>query len=140
MQARQFRVINPNIDGMTVAQLNPRKLAQVNISRIKKGEEVHAAMPETVLRLGDVVMAVGTPESLEKMRLLVGEETDERMDFNASVVSVDVEVMEESLTGATLAQMRVWEQFTVVITRIRRQGLEIVPHGNVTLEREMGFA
>ncbi len=139
LQARQFRVINPNIDGMTVAQLNPRKLAQVNISRIKKGEEVHAAMPETVLRLGDVVMAVGTPESLEKMRLLVGEETDERMDFNASVVSVDVEVMEESLTGATLAQMRVWEQFTVVITRIRRQGLEIVPHGNVTLERGDGI-
>jgi putative transport protein len=43
--------------------------------------------------------------------------------------------MDESLTGQTLAQMRVWEQFTVVITRIRRHGLEIVPHANVTLER-----
>lgn len=139
LQARQFRVANANIDGLTVAQINPRKLAQVNISRVKKGDEVRAAMPETILRLGDVVMAVGTEESLEKMRLLVGEQTDERMDFNASVVSVDVEVMEESLTGATLAQMKLWEQFTVVITRIRRQGLEIVPHGNVTLERGDGI-
>ena len=35
--------------------------------------------------------------------------------------------------------MRVWEQFTVVITRIRRQGLEIVPQGSVTLERGDGI-
>jgi len=35
--------------------------------------------------------------------------------------------------------MRVWEQFTVVITRIRRQGLEIAPHGNVTLEMGDGI-
>ncbi len=139
LQARQFRVTNANIDGLTVAQVNPRKLAQVNISRVKQGDGVHAAMPETVLRLGDVVMAVGTDDALEKMRLLVGEQTDERMDFNASVISVDVEVMEETLTGKTLAQMKVWEQFTIVITRIRRQGLEIVPHGNVTLERGDGI-
>jgi putative transport protein len=35
--------------------------------------------------------------------------------------------------------MRVWEQYTVVITRIRRQGLEIAPHGNVTLEMGDGI-
>src|SRR5690242_19295585 len=61
------------------------------------------------------------------------------MDVNAEVMSVDVEVMDEALTGKTLAQMRVWEQFTVVITRIRRQGLEIDPQGNLTLERGDGI-
>ena len=60
------------------------------------------------------------------MTLLLGTRTEERMDVNAEVLSTDVEVMDESLTGKTLAQMRVWEQFTVVITRIRRHGLEIV--------------
>ena len=30
--------------------------------------------------------------------------------------------------------MRAWESYTVVITRIRRQGLEIAPTGNATLE------
>ncbi len=66
LQARQFRVTNPNIDGLTVAQINPRRLAQVNISRIKRAGQVQAAMPETVLRLGDVVMAVGTPDLARK--------------------------------------------------------------------------
>ncbi|HUE97914.1 MAG TPA: aspartate:alanine exchanger family transporter [Anaerolineales bacterium] len=139
LQARQFRVTNANINGRTVAELNPRRLAKVNISRIKHGENVSAAMPESPIHTGDLVMAVGPEEELDKLRILLGEETNERMDVNAGVLSVDVEVMDESLTGKTLAQMRVWEQFTLVITRIRRQGLEIVPHANVALERGDGI-
>lgn len=139
LQARQFRVTNPNIDGKTVAEINPRRLAQVNISRIKHTDRVAAAKPETIIHTHDLVMAVGPAEELDKLRILLGEETNERMDVNAEVMSVDVEVMDESLTGKTLAQMRVWEQFTIVITRIRRQGLEIVPHGNVCFERGDGI-
>ncbi|MBK7318598.1 aspartate:alanine exchanger family transporter [Candidatus Villigracilis affinis] len=137
--AHQFRITNPNCDGRTVAEVNPRRLAHVNLSRVKHGDRVFAATPETVLYLGDIVMAVGSADELDKMTLLLGERTDERMDVNAEVLSVDVEVMDESLTGKTLAHMRVWEQFTVVITRIRRQGLEIVPHGRVTLEMGDGI-
>ena len=139
LQARQFRVTNPNIDGKTVTEINPRRIAQVNISRIKHEDRVTAAKPETIIRLHDLVMAVGPAEELDKLRIWLGEETHERMDVNAEVMSVDVEVMDESLTGKTLAQMRVWEQFTVVITRIRRQGLEIVPNGNVSIERGDGI-
>ncbi len=135
LQARQFCVTNPNIEDKTVAELNPRRLAQVNISRVKHEDKVSAAKPETHIHVGDLVMAVGPAEELDKLRILLGEETNERMDVNAEVMSVDVEVLDESLTGKTLAQMRVWEQFTLVITRIRRQGLEIVPNGNVSLER-----
>lgn len=137
--AQQFRITNPNCEGRTVAEVNPRRLAQVNLSRVKHGERVFAATPETILHLGDVVMAVGPADELNKMTLLLGEQTNERMDVNAEVLSVDVEVMDESLTGKTLAQMRVWEQFTVVITRIRRQGLEIVPHARVSLEMGDGI-
>src|SRR5512133_315730 len=139
LQARQFRVTNSNLDGKTVAEINPRRLAQVNISRIKHAEKVSAARPETLIHTGDLVMAVGQTDELDKLRILLGEETNERMDVNAEVMSVDVEVMDESLTGQTLAHMRVWEQFTVVITRLRRQGLEILPHGNVSMERGDGI-
>ncbi len=109
-------------------------MSLANISRIKHGDQVFAASPGRTLYLGDVVMVVGTPEELEKMQFLLGEETHQRMDVNADVLSVDVDVTAESLTGKRLADMRVWERYTVVITRIRRQGLEIAPTGNVTLE------
>ncbi len=134
LQARQFRLTNPNCDGKTVSEINPHRMIQANISRIKHGEQVFAASPDRLVHLGDVVMVVGTAEELDKMRFLLGEETRERMDVNADVLSVDVEVTESSLAGKRLGEMRLWEQYTVVITRIRRQGVEISPAGNVSLE------
>jgi putative transport protein len=134
LQSRQFLITNPNCDGKMVSEVNPHRMTLANISRIRHGAQVFAASPKRKLYLGDVVMVVGTPEELDKMQFLLGEETQERMDVNADVLSVDVEVTAGSLTGRRLAEMQVWERYTVVITRIRRQGLEIAPTGNVTLE------
>ncbi|MBN2149764.1 MAG: hypothetical protein JW726_20420 [Anaerolineales bacterium] len=134
LTVRQFRVTNLNCDGRTVSEINPHRMARANISRIKRGDAVFAARPDATLQQGDVVMVVGSEEELDKMRVVLGEEVQERMDVNANVLSMDVEVVEESMTGKTLAEMRLWERYTVVITRIRRQGLEIAPAGNVALE------
>lgn len=134
LEARQYRISNPNCEGKTVAEINPHRLTQANISRIKHGEQVFAATPDSPLRVGDVVMVVGAPEELAKMALILGEETHERMDVNANVLAIDVDVLEEGMTGKRLADMRVWERYTVVITRIRRHGQEIAPTGAVTLE------
>ncbi len=134
LMARTFRVTNPNCDGKRVRDVNPHRMTLANISRIKHCDQVFAASPDATLYLDDVVMVVGSPAELEKMQFVLGEETDERMDVNADVLSVDVEVTEESLTGHKLRDMRVWEAYTVVITRIRRQGLELTPTGNMTLE------
>ena len=134
LQALSFRITNPNCDGKRVFDVNPHRMVLANISRVKRGEQVFAAGPQVELRLGDVVMVVGAQPELEKMRFLLGEETNERMDVNSNVLSVDVEVAQEAMTAKTLAEMRLWEQCTVVITRIRRQGLEIVPTGSATLE------
>jgi putative transport protein len=134
LQARQFRITNPNCHNKRVFDVNPHRMVLANISRIKRGGQVFAAGPQVELHLGDVVMVVGTEPELDKMRFLLGEETDERMDVNSNVLAVDVEVAEEAMTAKTLADMRLWEQYTVVITRIRRQGLELVPTGGTTLE------
>jgi putative transport protein len=134
LEARQYRITNPNCNGKRVGEISLHSISRTNISRIKHGDQVFAATPDRMVNLNDVVMVVGTAEELEKMSLLLGDETHERMDVNANVVSMDIEVIEESMTGKKLGQMRVWEQYTIVITRIRRQGLEITPTGNSTLE------
>jgi putative transport protein len=133
-EVKTFKVTNPNCIGKTVSEIDPHRLASANISRIKRGERVFAARPDIVLNSGDVVMVVGPAEELEKMQFLLGEETHERMDVNTDVLNMDVEVTQGKMTGKTLGEMRLWERYTVVITRLRRQELEITPTGNVTLE------
>ena len=131
---KQFRVTNPNCDTILLRDVNPHRMSRANISRVRHDDQVFAAAPDTVLHCGDIVMVVGPGEELEKMRLVLGEETSVPMDVNTNVMAADVDVMESSLVGKSLAELRVWERYSIVITRIRRQGLELTPTGPSTLE------
>lgn len=132
--ARQYRITNPNVDGRLVREVDLHRLSTVNISRVRRGNKVFAASPNTKLQLADVVMVVGQETEIAKMSVLLGEPADVPMDVNTDVKSVDVYVSEESLTGKQLMNLKIWQRYSVVVTRIRRQGLEITPTGPATLE------
>jgi putative transport protein len=132
--ARTYRITNPNVDGRLVNELDLHRISSVNLSRVRRGDKVFAATPKTRLQMGDVVMVVGQEVEVDKMDLVLGDPVDVPMDVNTDVKSVDVYVSEDSLTGRRLAQLKLWESYTVVVTRIRRQGLEITPTGTATLE------
>jgi putative transport protein len=118
-----------------VRDIDLHRLSTVNLSRVRRGERVFAATPDLKLEIGDVVMVVGQEQEVAKMDVLLGEAAgDIPMDVNTSVKSADVYVTAESLTGKKLAELKLWERYTVVVTRIRRQGLELTPTGTVTLE------
>lgn len=134
LEARQYLVTNPNLHGKKVREINPHRMFQANISRVKRGDQVFAAAQDITIEQGDVVMVVGSPEELDKIQLLLGEETHVRMDMNTSVLSTDVEMTDPALAGKPLADMRLFERYNVVITRIRRQGQELAPRGSITLE------
>lgn len=150
---RQFKVTNPNLDGKRLAELDTHRLSQANVSRVllqsgaaSRGDaaqgvpsggavgQVVAGTPDVVLHLGDVLLVVGTEAQLEKMRLLIGDEVEVSMEANTHAVSRDLYVTEARLAGRRLMDLRIWDQYNVVITRIRRQGLEITPVGTSTLE------
>jgi putative transport protein len=132
--ARQYRITNPNVDGRLVSEIDLHRLSTVNLSRVKRGEQVFAATARTRLQLWDVVMVVGQEAEVAKMSVLLGEPTTARMDINTDVKSVDVYVSEPSLTSKKLMDLKIWDRYTVVVTRIRRQGLEITPTGTATFE------
>jgi putative transport protein len=132
--ARTYRITNANIDGRLVSELDLHRISSVNLSRVRRGDKVFAATPKTRLQMGDVVMVVGQEIEVAKMDLVLGDHVDVPMDVNTDVKSVDVYVSEDSLTGRQLARLKLWESYTVVVTRIRRQGLEITPTGTATLE------
>ena len=67
---RQYRITNPNVDGRMVSELDLHRLSTVNLSRIKRGEQVFAATPGTRLKLWDIVMVVGQEAEVAKMSVL----------------------------------------------------------------------
>ena len=134
LEIKQYRVSNPNLDGRTIREINPARMAHANISRIRRNDKVFLARPDSVIRTGDVLLVVGPQTELEKIKLLLGEETQVQMDMNTNIATQDVDIVSPAIAGKTIADLRVWENYGVVITRIRRQGLEIAPIGGMTLE------
>lgn len=131
---KQYRVTNPNCDGKLLREINPGRMSQANISRVRHEGTVQAATPDVTVHLGDVVMAVGTAGELDKLGLVLGQETEVPMEVGTSVIAMDVPVTEAALAGKRLAELHVRERYGVVITRIRRQGFELTPTGSMTLE------
>ncbi len=136
---RQFKVTNPNLAGKRLAELDTHRLSQANVSRVLQQSgsaagQVVAGTPDVVLHLGDVVLTVGAEDQLEKLRLLIGEEVEVPMEISVHAISRDLYVTEMSLAGKRLIDLHIWDRYNVIITRIRRQGLEITPVGTSTLE------
>lgn len=134
LSKRQFRVVNANLEGKRLRDLDTHRLSQVNISRVQHNDQVVTGTPGVVLHVGDVILAVGADEELEKLHLLVGEEVHVEMAANSRTVSREMFVTEEKLAGKRLMDLHVWDRYAVIITRIRRAGIEITPVGTSTLE------
>jgi putative transport protein len=131
---KQLLISNQNMDGKSLRELDPHRLAHVNITRVRRGDQVSMVKPDFILHLGDVVMVVGPQSEMEKIKLVLGEETELPMDMNASIATQDLELNSARFVGKSLAELQVWENYGVIITRIRRQGLEISPVGSMELE------
>ena len=136
---RCIKITNPNLDGKRLSALDTHRLSQANISRVLlQGREacaqVVAATPDVVLHLGDILLAVGAEEELEKLVPLIGEEVEATLEANTHAVSRDLYVAEARLAGKRLMDLHVWDRYNVVITRIRRQEVELTPVGASTLE------
>ncbi len=131
---KQFKVANVNLDGKRLGDLETHRVSQVNVSRVLQKGQVVAGTPDVVLHMGDVVLAVGAPVELEKLRLLIGEEVQVPMQVSGHASSRELQVTEAKLAGKRLMDLHVWDRYGVIITRIRRAGVEITPVGASTLE------
>jgi putative transport protein len=131
---KNLRITNPNMAGKTLREIDPHRLAHVNITRVRRGDQVNMVNPDFILAMDDVLMVVGPQAEMQKIKLVLGEEIDVPMDMNSNIATQDLELNSPAFIGKTLAELEIWENYGVIITRIRRQGLEISPIGSITLE------
>lgn len=131
---KHYLVTNPNCTGKPIAEIDFHSMTQANITRVKRGDRVFLAHDDTVLHLNDIVRAVGTQRELKKMEHLIGKETQADMDFAKDIVIRDVYISSHQITGKTLQELEVHSLFGVIITRLRRDEIEIAPTGQTTLE------
>ncbi len=132
--ARKFMVENLDVIGKKMSALDFQGEKEVNISRLRRRGKLIIPHGETVMKAGDIILAVGTEESLEQIHRLLGNETHDDMEIDPRVEAREILITNPSLHHVSLAHLAVNAHYHVVITRIWRSGMELVPTNDFTIE------
>ncbi|AUI65437.1 MULTISPECIES: putative transporter [Glaesserella] len=129
------RVTNPNINGLMLKELPDFDLHDVVYSRLKRDEELFVPKVETKIQVGDVLHIVGEKATLHKMQLILGEEVNVSVSTKGTMYKNERAVVtNEKVFGKQIRQLMLKGKYDVVISRLNRAGVELVPNGQMTLQ------
>jgi len=137
IQRLNLRVDNPNLEGIRLAQIPAADELGVVITRQKaaSGGEVRAAEPTSILHRGDTLLCVGTPSSLERLRLIVGRVSEHDLSSAPGPIrSERAVVTHTAVVGSTLADLGLHEHFGVTVSRVHRAGVDLSAGSHIRLQ------
>ena len=131
---KQFRVENQNIIGKSLKDLQIRNMTGASISRVLKEENAaFTPSPDTRLEMGNLIRAVGTRDALEKIGLLIGQETKQEIPLAQKYVVNSILVTNKKVVKKTIGQLNLMNVYGATVTRIRRSGINIAPSPDTRL-------
>ncbi|MGX2950470.1 putative transporter [Ursidibacter sp. B-7004-1] len=129
------RVTNPNLNGLTLKQFPDFDLHDVVYSRLKRGEDLFVPKVDTQIYVGDILHMVGEKSVLNKMHLIIGEIVDTSVSTKGTHFrSERAVVTNEKVFGKKIRQLMLKGKYDVVISRLNRAGIELIPTGEMTLQ------
>ena len=133
--SREVRVTNPQIVGKSYGEALLTELTGMVFTRVKRGASVDLVVPESILEEGDVLVGVGSPEAVRKAELLIGPLVQERVEsLSPGIEYRDLLVLDRKVAGTSAAGLSDAVGHPVIVSRIRRGGVQITPHPETVLE------
>ena len=126
------RITNPNMEGLKIRDIPGFEGRDVICSRIKRADELIIPNSDMPVKLGDIVHLVGDVQHLHRVQLVLGELVQESLSTKGTDLrSVRVVVTHEQALGKKVRDIR---QRDVVVSRLNRAGVELVPTGDTILQ------
>lgn len=130
----QYVVVNPALDGKTLAQIARATHEKFIVSRLWRNG--HAVVPVATTRLfaGDNVLVVTNKEAEPAMEMLFGEEVQrdwnkEKIDWNhidANLESHTLVITKPVLNGKKLGQLHLRDTYGVNVSRVMRGDIKLL--------------
>ncbi|HPG74260.1 MAG TPA: TrkA C-terminal domain-containing protein, partial [Bacteroidales bacterium] len=134
LTSRNFVVENKEIIGKSIAEIHFRKLTGANISRVLQNGAAFTPREETPLYKGSIIKAVGTEEALAKVEALIGKVTHVGIALSENYEVRFITVTNKTLLGKTVSELELQSRYNVIVTRIRRSGVELYPGFDVSIQ------
>ncbi len=130
---KNFVVENQNLDGKTIHDLEISTMTHAVISRVKHKDKTVTPHDKTRLYTGDIIKVVGTAEALEKIELLIGKPTSEKLPLPVDYTVNWILITNKKVINKPLKELNLTAYYNATITRIRRSDIDLTPSGNSTL-------
>ncbi|MDG6304471.1 putative transporter [Glaesserella parasuis] len=135
LSTMNVRITNPNLNGLMLQEFPDFELHEVVYSRIKRNDELFVPKVHTQIQIGDILHLVGTKAALHKMQLILGEEVNVSLSTKGTMYRTERAVVtNEKVFGKQIRQLMLKGKYDVVISRLNRAGVELVPNGQMTLQ------
>ncbi|ENX3944860.1 putative transporter [Photobacterium damselae] len=128
-------VKNPNLNGLTLSQVPALTEGSIVCSRLRRGSQLYIPKPNTRIETNDLLHLVGNPKALDKARLVIGEEVDTSLSTRGTDLRVQrLVVTNEIVLGKKIRDLELKEKYDVVVSRLNRAGVELVPTSQTSLQ------
>lgn len=146
---KNILITNPNIEGKAVQEIpmlghaaggNDGNVATAStsgiiVSRLRQGEMINIPRPDTQLHLGDTILAVGTPEELNQLCVILGQESDQDLrSLPSPIITKRMIVTTKTALGKTIPELEFSRRLGVQITRVSRANVDFTPTKGYTLQ------
>jgi len=133
LETLDVAVRNPGVTGTLLRDILGND--GVVASRLLREGTLQVPHPDTVLHPGDVLHLVGPRPKLEKLKTYLGQEYEKPLTTKGTDIRWDRLVVTNShVLGKSIAQMDVADAYGVVISRVNRAGVELVPSAALKLQ------
>lgn len=129
-----IKVTNPDLDKKTLKELAFHKNSVV-ISRVIRNGHTNIALSDTVILLGDKLVAVGIKPELETFTHEVGEKAAVELENPDNIQLRKITVEADDIVGQSIKKLKLRHDFGTTVTRIVRNGIELNQNPNMPLIR-----
>lgn len=135
LYSRTVCIARPEVTGVPLRDLQQRNNWDVVFSRLQRDSELMLVTGSTVLREGDLVNVIGTPDEVDAMVPALGEMTDIHLELDRSEFDYRrIFVSNPEIAGRRLGDLRLPQEYGAIVTRVRRGDIDFLAHAEMMLE------
>ena len=138
----QYIIVNPALNGSTIAEISMMTHRKFIISRVWRGEQVIVPEADTVLHTNDNVLVVTNKDEAAAMQILFGKKVDkewnnDKVDWNAIDAKLESRIIvmtRPGLNGKRLGSLQMRNTYGVNVSRVLRGDIRLLATDDLRLQ------
>ncbi len=134
--SHHFRLENKLLYGQPLKKLFEMLKEKIIVSRMLHNGEIITPTPDTLLAENDVLLIVASKKETDQLQLIIGSFTNHNLKeaTDSKLISRSIVVTNKSVTHKRLGDLSEMNHQQFTFTRLKRAGIEMVPHGDIVLQ------